>query len=257
MDIVRRGHYCSKATLNSEVKDIIRILGPDKNRTGYYITQDGTSISEYALDNYVYLDTVPDGEKVSTDKKRNIMADFAPTEQKPNTLEYQEEIETYQEEVVETVIKKPVKHIISEEDKKLFEIQQLIEKANIHKLNDYQDKKFGTRPYKPSNISITINVEIPYDIKKLSQICELFEIEYRDISKLIVKNIQLPNEFIQQKIENALRGSEILEESNENHIQTSQSNNKPKPIEYQENIETLNSGIQEVDNYLTDFFNGK
>src|ERR1035437_121645 len=56
MTIIKLGHYQTKMSIESEKAEIIKIIGEDVKRPGYWLTIDGESIPEYALEeNYVYL----------------------------------------------------------------------------------------------------------------------------------------------------------------------------------------------------------
>ena len=66
MTIIKLGHYQTKMSIESEKAEIIKIIGEDVKRPGYWLTIDGESIPEYALEeNYVYLvtSTAPEKQK--------------------------------------------------------------------------------------------------------------------------------------------------------------------------------------------------
>lgn len=56
--MIKRGHYQSKASLNSENPEIIRVLGPNKKKPNYYKIQGESDKSEFEIENeYVFLET--------------------------------------------------------------------------------------------------------------------------------------------------------------------------------------------------------
>lgn len=283
-EVVLPGHYCSRETLKSEVKEIIRVIGPDRRRTGYWITQDGKSLHEsMILDSYVALDT-----KANTDKskKDSIMRGL-----KPVTL--QEETESDSDENEEQVEEEHAPysvipdHLIPPEQKKTNQIKtelpkvnhkpvvvedkfdetrKLIEKASIENLNKNYREKYGTQPYKPINIRIPFDIQIGYELNKLAQICELFDINIREVAELIYQNITLPKQEIINVIENQLRQTTIIPlfKSIESDKVAEVQMEQPKTFEEQLNEEKnnekddiLGTGISEVDNYLSKMFNKK
>lgn len=283
-EVVLPGHYCSRETLKSEVKEIIRVIGPDRRRTGYWITQDGKSLHEsMILDSYVALDT-----KANTDKSRkdSIMKGL-----KPITL--QEETESESDEDEEQVVEEHAPystipaHLIPPEQKKVNqektelpkvnhkpiivedkfdETRKLIEKASIENLNKNYQEKYGTQPYKPINIRIPFDIQIGYELNKLAQICELFDINTREVAELIYQNIILPKQEIINVIENQLRQTTIvplsktIESSKVVEVQMEQHKTFEESINEEKNNEDddiLGTGISEVDDYLSKMFNKK
>lgn len=56
--MIKRGHYQSKASLNSENPEIIRVLGPNKKKPNYYKIQGESDKSEFEIENeYIFLET--------------------------------------------------------------------------------------------------------------------------------------------------------------------------------------------------------
>lgn len=75
--MIKRGHYQSKASLNSEKPEIIRVLGPRKSKPGYFVVQGDKDYSEFEIENeYVFMETVP---LETAAPKKNIF-DFEPIE---------------------------------------------------------------------------------------------------------------------------------------------------------------------------------
>ena len=261
LGIILPGHYCENSTINAEVKNIIRIIGPDKQKEGYWITQDGKSLHEsLILDSYTRLDTKP------TDKpnirKKNIMADFRPIKSKEDSYEdsYEDKpiIETVDKPkedkpIIETV-DKPVVHNVENKPKeekpdKFKTLNFLLSKSHIDNLNKNYMEKYGTEPYKPTIIEIPLKIEVPYDFDKLSQICELFDISINDVAELIYQSINLPKHVIL---------SDIINHLTIKHQNIPESNFVPKiDTNQQNNEEVVEKGISEVDEYLVKLFNGE
>ena len=267
LEIVIPGHYCSNDTLNAKVKDIIRIVGPDRNRQGYWITQDGKSINEnLILDGYTLLDTASGNGKfskgvVTRKNHKDIMKGFKPIKPKEQQDEddYDSQIveQPYEREIPEHLkpehLKQEQQVIEKQKPKKvdpLAETKKLLEKATIEQLNINYEKKYGTRPYKSEIITIPLKIEIPYHLEKLNQICEIFELDTKTVAQIIFENLRLPEEIILNILNNKLTGR-----IQETHIPTSQ-NTTVSEIEQpkQENKE-VEQGISEIDNYLSNFFN--
>lgn len=264
LEIIIPGHYCENNTLNAEVKNIIRIIGPDKNKEGYWLTQDGKSLHEsLILDNYTLLDTKP------TDKpnirKKNIMAGFKPIKRKNEIIEDSDD--NYIEENKQPVIKVEEKPIISEIENKQPVINKveekpdkfktlnfLLSKSHIDNLNKNYMEKYGTEPYKSTIIEIPLKIEIPYDLNKLAQICELFDLSVNDVAELIYQSINLPKHIILSDIINHLT---FKHQNNERKIILPESNFIPKFDTENKNEEIVEKGISEVDEYLVKLFNGK
>lgn len=251
LGIILPGHYCENSTINAEVKNIIRIIGPDKQKEGYWITQDGKSLHEsLILDSYTRLDTKP------TDKpnirKKNIMADFRPIKPKEDSYEDKPIIETVDKPVVHKVENKPKE----EKPDKFKTLNFLLSKSHIDNLNKNYMEKYGTEPYKPTIIEIPLKIEVPYDFDKLSQICELFDISINDVAELIYQSINLPKHVILSDIINHLtiKHQDIPEKK----IVIPKSDFVPKiDTNQQNNEEIVEKGISEVDEYLLKLFNGE
>ena len=277
LNIVIAGHYCSNDTLNEKVKDIIRIIGPDKNRQGYWLTQDGKSLNEsIILDDYTLLSTESHEKGASfkgkgVNKKKSIMKGFKPIEIKDNNDDeyfepkprnngnspYEREIPKHllpnagfdNTESSKTNIEKQYQETIKIKDP-LEETKNLISKASIESLNNNYEKKYGSTPYKPIEFEIPVKIIIPYELNKLSQICELFDIDTKTVAQIILQNIRLPEEtifnFIKQQLDNPNKQIEINQETNIP---------EPPKIKIQEQDEKLNNGIENIDNFISQMFN--
>lgn len=280
LEIVIPGHYCSNDTLNSKVKDIIRIVGPDRHRQGYWITQDGKSMSEaLILDSYTLLDTAAgsgksfEKGKVTRKKHRDIMKGFKPIksqdqqdeddEDETNEIKppYKQEIPDYlkpdyvkNENLTQNNKSKP----IEKPKDPLDETKKLLEKATIEQLNINYEKKYGLKPYKPEIITIPLQIEIPYHLEKLNQICEIFELDTKTVAQIIFENLKLPEETILHILNNKLT-SKVQENISDNTINmvVPKIRSIQEPQEQVQNNEELNKGISDIDNYLTSMFSGK
>ena len=281
LGIILPGHYCENSTINAEVKNIIRIIGPDKQKEGYWLTQDGKSLHEsLILDSYTRLDTK------STDKpnirKKNIMADFRPIKPKEdsygdsyddsykNSYEAKSKEDSYDDSYKNSYEAKPIpetfKPVIrnvenkpkEEKPDKFKTLNFLLSKSHIDNLNKNYMEKYGTEPYKPTIIEIPLKIEVPYDFDKLSQICELFDISINDVAELIYQSINLPKHVILSDIINHL----TIKHQNipEKKIVIPESNFGTKldtTTNQQNNEEIVEKGISEVDEYLLKLFNGE
>lgn len=278
LDIVIPGHYCSKDTINSKVKNIIRIIGPNNKRQGYWFDDSGRQYNEnILLDDYVLLDTKTHQpgqsfSKAQVRKRKDIMGDFKPVkinedlEDDYDTAPYSRKlpehlnpnsnpnpVNNHQTEVV--IEQKPVDP--------LAETKKLIEKASIESLNKNYEKKYGTTYYRAEVITVPIQIEIPYELNKLSQICELFELDTKEVAQIIFNNIRLPEEvilsIILDKINNPntyeqIRNQQPIQQQVQQSIQKPESKLKqPEPKQIQQN-ESLTEGISEIDDYLKNMF---
>ncbi len=274
LEIVIPGHYCSNETLNAKIKDIIRIVGPDRYKQGYWITQDGKSINEnLILDGYTLLDTKASegkftkGGVVNKRGKKDIMKGFKPIKPK-HEIDEEDETESYSEpyskpipahlkpdnvQLEQPQLEQPKKSTPKKIDP-LAETKSLLKKATIEQLNDNYEKKYGTRPYKPEIITVPLQIQIPYHLEKLNQICEIFELDTKIISQIIFENLRLPEEVILQILNDKLSGHVI---SNNNIIPENAHVKSAKSIETiveNKNQKEVESGISEIDSFLNDFF---
>lgn len=257
IQIIKPGHYCTKDTINMETKNIIRILGPDKNKEGYWVTSDGKSLHEsYIVDDYIPLDTqMVNDEK--TRRKPDIMRGFAPVEifETENEIHVPEEIpKLYTKETTETVRNIPEKIPQPKIDK----TTELIEKASIQSLNAHYKKRYGTEPYKPLEIEIPVKIIIKYEPTKLNQLIELFDIDIHKVSEIIYKNTEFPKSKIIEIIEDRINGkSDMLVGPAMTPAVAPESETKS---ETESESEPIKEGIREIDDYIIKMFgtpNGK
>ena len=303
-EIILPGHYCTKSTLDAEVKQIIRIIGKSQ-REGYWITDDKKEIPEYILlDDYVALDTVPQA-KPQRKFGKDIFGDFKPVE--INVTEEQVETDDYElqqpkqqqttihrqtndnneklialtdkqfEELLNRQIvkrKEPINNDeVNNEVKVTNDVKQdyidkqtlsIISKASIVSLNDSYEKKYGDRPYKQKKLSLNIELPIDFDLNKLQQIIELFELDDKQIARYIAHQIKINYEEIASIVLQAINGINLQETVDERPsiIQKSQPkpniNHEHKHINKQANVEkdnqeVIENGIKDINNLLSNF----
>lgn len=274
-EIILPGHYCLKSTLDAEVKQIIRIIGK-ANRDGYWITDEHKEIPEYVLlDSYVALDTVASQPKQKFGK--DIFGDFTPvhidTEDDEIDGEEEDEIETKQKLkqnnngniiLTDEQFEKLLKHnsngisvpnncktsnessVVNKPSNKYHLDEQtlsIIRKAEVVTLNDNHEKKYGDRPYKYKNLQVTIELPIVYEMNKLRQIIELFELDERKIAEFIAHQIKIDYHKITDLVYSELA-------SYQKQIENITQQATHQPIK-EENIQKkLESGINDVENLL-------
>ena len=293
-EIILPGHYCTKSTLDAEVKQIIRIIGKSQ-REGYWITDDKKEIPEYILlDDYVALDTVPQA-KPQRKFGKDIFGDFKPVE--INMTE--EQVETDDDLVYETNHQQQVtihrqtndnsEKLIALTDKQFEELLNrqivkrkepinnnevkvtndvkheyidkqtlsIISKASIVSLNDSYEKKYGDRPYKQKKLSLNIELPIDFDLNKLQQIIELFELDDKQIARYIAHQIKINYEEIASIVLQAINGINLQETEQESQPKPN-TNHEHKHINKQANVEkdnqeVIENGIKDINKLLSNF----
>ena len=263
-EIILPGHYCLKSTLDAEVKQIIRIIGK-ANREGYWITDEHKEIPEYVLlDSYVALDTIASQPKQKFGK--DIFGDFTPVNIDIEDDEIDDEI--FGEEEIEsepkqkqnnsgTIIltdeqfEKLLKHVpnnykasnessVVNKTSNKYQLDEqtlsIIHKAEVVTLNDNHEKKYGDRPYKYKNLQVTIELPIVYEMNKLRQIIELFELDERKIAEFIAHQIKIDYHKITDLVYSELVGCQKQVEK--------------QTIKEENNHKVLENGINEVENLL-------
>lgn len=281
-EIILPGHYCSKASLDADSKEIVRILGRS-SREGYWITDDKKELPEYVLlEDYVPLDTLAakPKQKFGTDIFRDFqeveISEETPIgefqEEPLNQPQYQpkasvnsdilrDEICNVLQEVLHdilpnqivskptaskpTVSKIPTKVSNSPSKTLSSETLSIINKASIVVLNDNYEKKYGDRPYKQHTIQLNLQLPINYDLEKLRQIIELFELDEREIARYIAQSINIDYDKITDNILQAML------DYNSNNVQRPKEAVTPKPVS---NENQLDSGIKEIDDLLAKFY---
>jgi len=279
--MIKPGHYQTKSSLNSESKDIIRIIGPKPGKKGFWITDDGKTIADYVLEeDYVNMNTVKNLDYVkSQEAKINIFADFEPVEidevidnqNESDETEQLFEQRNYQNNVVQINVKESVQK--KYEDPKVLETKNILHKIDIDFLNQKNFDKYGERPYKKEKIKFEVPLILNYNISKLETTIELLDLDVELVLDCIVKeSFQNIESLLRDELRNLLILKHIPEdkkygmlEVNENlsHLQ----NIGPGPTKIQvyknpeevviKSNETLEQKITEVSNYINNLLNNK
>ena len=235
--VVLPGHYESAASASQSdpnaARTIIRIIGCDNN--GYWLDSDGKRYTESDLQyNWVALDTVP---TLNTTKKQTaaLFRGFKPTPEPTGNgevLDYTkqypdidpgadpDEQEPYQYqsygpspvttlERPSTSLQRPnasirTRNQIEQESSKFNEIDFLLNKAHIDVLNQQSQENYGISKYKPTVIQLNLEFEIPYDLSKIQQIIELFNLKPIDVINYLYQSVEYPEASIKQKLRNLL-----------------------------------------------------
>ena len=277
--VVVPGHYCSKQTINSESKDIIKVLGPS-DREGYWVLDDKRVLNEYVItEDYVLLDTA--WSNSSTKQKNNFLDGFKPTTnnyyepaEDSYTDGYAEESYTdgYDEDSYivqnqEESYYKSVQHPnqqnkkgyeLSPEEEKRKQMEFIIQKANVDYLNKINDEKYGVKPYKEFTFTIPLEISINYDLKKLSVICELFELDNREVAEFLFDEIEIPHTQILSNIMDFLRMKNDSTEDVQMSIkpvETEKEVIKETPIQTQIKDDLNQSSNEQESNLAVSFFN--
>ena len=93
---------------------------------------------------------------------------------------------------------------IEQESSKFNEIDFLLNKAHIDVLNQQSQENYGISKYKPTVIQLNLEFEIPYDLSKIQQIIELFNLKPIDVVNYLYQSVEYPEASIKQKLRNLL-----------------------------------------------------
>lgn len=93
---------------------------------------------------------------------------------------------------------------IEQESSKFNEIDFLLNKAHIDVLNQKSQENYGISKYKPTVIQLNLEFEIPYDLSKIQQIIELFNLNPIDVVNYLYQSVEYPEASIKQKLRNLL-----------------------------------------------------
>lgn len=293
MEFVIPGHYISNVTIDSEVNDIIRVLGPSPNQPGMWIIDNGKMMHESMIVNsYTLLDTAATEKENNNNSMRKLLGDFEPiitdvhvgtvAGSTANNVIIHHPTPTHSVTTPELTIQtKPI--VIAAEKPRhytadsmpiikpnLFQgkleahpftetglnLIELFEKANIDNLNKSSNKKYGIEPYKPSLFDINFQIKIDYDLHKVIQICELFDIEIDDALDIIIKKSLTDNNDSSgsngnyQQIINGIVSDlkqQIKEASVQNQTQTQsiQTQSQPTPEPTTEHLVSTSKSYQD------------
>lgn len=242
--VVLPGHYESVSSASQSdpnaARTIIRIIGCDNN--GYWLDSDGKRYTESDLQyNWVGLDTVP---TLNTSKKQTaaLFRGFKPTPEPNGNGPQLDKQEPYQyqsygaapddmtgidsipygpslDDIAANDISTPERDRVSlqrpnasirtrkqieQESSKFNEIDFLLNKAHIDVLNQQSQENYGISKYKPTVIQLNLEFEIPYDLSKIQQIIELFNLKPIDVVNYLYQSVEYPEASIKQKLRNLL-----------------------------------------------------
>lgn len=238
--VVLPGHYESAASASQSdpnaARTIIRIIGCDNN--GYWLDSDGKRYTESDLQyNWVALDTVP---TLNTSKKQTaaLFRGFKPTPEPNGNGPHLDKQEPYQYQsygaapddmtgidsttygpAPVTTPERPLDSLqrpnasirtrndhqsVSSASSKFNEIDFLLNKAHIDVLNQQSQENYGISKYKPTVIQLNLEFEIPYDLSKIQQIIELFNLKPIDVVNYLYQSVEYPEASIKQKLRNLL-----------------------------------------------------
>lgn len=93
---------------------------------------------------------------------------------------------------------------VSSASDKFNEIDFLLNKAHIDVLNQQSQENYGISKYKPTTIQLNLEFEIPYDLSKVQQIIELFNLKPIDVVNYLYQSVEYPEASIKQKLRNLL-----------------------------------------------------
>lgn len=203
MIIIQLGHYQTKSSIGSERAEIVKIIGENKQRPGYWLTIDGESIPEYILvENYVPIVTSHSPEKqkqlpaslfeglseisdtdIIEDKNSDKIPPQVFTKAQGNNLE---EVQKSIEQNIPIQPKTVIKEVPINFDK------SILDKLNIDKINKSHSAQFGELKYheKPK-VTINLPIEFNYDLNKLKSTIALLELDTHDILNYLVSEISV------------------------------------------------------------------
>jgi hypothetical protein len=269
MTIIQLGHYQEKSSLSSEKPNIIRIIGVDPKKEGYWLTQDLKSIPEYILsEEYVFLYT-SHSEQPKKQVPLNIFEGIGDlVEDQKIFSEVQPQILPANSTHITPVQPKIVEEKIS------FELS-LINKISIDNLNKISLEKLGIEKYSKPTVNIQIPIILNYDISKLKQTIELFELNENIVLNHLVNQISIESlkpliliklkEFLHEPIQQLIAADKqeipILNEQQSKLLESIINDEIISPtkiiqqniIEDNSSIE-INNGISEINDYLKNQF---
>jgi len=251
--IITKGHYQSKDSLTSEKPDIIRILGPDSKKDGYWITQDGKSIPAYEIENnWIKLYT-------SASKTETKLPPLNIFEGIGENSDYEEIQEIQEKEVNFINSEASIKHKIEENKIIIKQIPfdiTIIEKINIDFLNK---KAFDTLGIESKIKKQILPIEFNYDIKKLRQTIELLSLNENIIIDFLIDNISIIEikKLLKERLKKNLF-EKIIEINEIIKIEPEKVEEKiyiePEKVEKEIIINNkIEEGISEIEQYLKTF----
>lgn len=205
--MITLGFYQSKHSLNSERPDIIRILGPSKNREGYWLTQDGDEKPEYdLLENYIKLDYT--NSEVKPKQVPTKLFEGLSEINHDNIIQQTQQVQQKQEITVSPITQPIIKEIPINFDK------AILEKLQIDRLNAVNQEKYGEPLYRTKPIlNVSIPIELNYDVKKLQQSIDILNLDAEEIALYIINDIDI--EYIRNLIVDAFLSKLEIKQSTE------------------------------------------
>jgi hypothetical protein len=278
--IIELGHYQEKSTIGSDKVNIIKIIGPVPNKDGYWLTLDNQKIPEYILiENFVRLDIAPT-QKGNKKPNKKLFMGFEPVKeqnQNINTQNVQDNSQIIvqspssrenQEKIITSVPDGPT--FKQEEIIKEHEYKNILDKLNYTHINKQHIDKFGIPKTKDNEkISITLDINFPFDLEKVKQTSKLLELDFKKVSEYLLSTITINNinKLIEEKLINLLETTEpteVIKQPIEPKIEIN-SEISTVPIiktEIEPEIETktevniiLEEKISEIDKFLSNFIN--
>lgn len=203
--IIIPGHYKRKNSESDGKVDIIRVLGEDLTRTGYWKTQDKNSISDYELtENYELLDTKHSEKSPGFFKKVNSrlfdgIEDFDETP--PLTYEYHST-----ELLPKPPVKTPVDNTftgftINPPITGKYQTTQIV----VPEKHPFIKELFGKLNKSKNNKSVELSIELllGFTINKLINSIELLDLSIDEVAEYMAENI-VTREILKTAIKNKL-----------------------------------------------------
>lgn len=235
--IVRPGHYESIETVDSTGKadghNIIRIIG--QVREGIWKDSDGKHYSESELqNNWVALDTATT-QSPNIQKKKNLFAGFTPTHVEDTVQQtYLDDHDSYRYSEREPVVKpvqKEVYHVetpkieereghskVAKQQEQFNELEFLLSRASIETLNKNSNDQYGTMPYSDFKLVLNVPVAIPYDIEKIKQIIELFNLDKNKVVNYLKQFVVIDEFTIVNTLNSIIIGNESVQKQTEKKV---------------------------------------
>lgn len=225
-----KGHWQTKASLEQESPDIIRIIGPSNNDDGWS-SMDGRNYSTYELENYyVKLATSSDGKDQKTKTKNSKLFDGLDelvSNHQNNELKPKNVVETFVSHVINeqptqiqqtpnSTLQEQVQHqqvttIIQEKIvEKIIEVQanfdtSVIDKLNIDNMNLKNQEAFGEDKYSKPTIVLPIEILFDYDLSRIAQTIDILDLNEKEvIDYLTKKSLTKLEKYVSSSLKNYL-----------------------------------------------------
>lgn len=216
------GHYRNRnsaeiGTDNSSSTDFIRVLGEDPNKDDFFLVHDGAqnkSLHEsQILANYVYINTVASPKDKTVSAPNHLFSDFKKVESNETNDSQQKQSNSEHSNSVNSDNIIPTQNIQQTQ-------AQIYSKEQQFTLNILEKLKQPVT----NKLSLTIDIEIPYNINKLRESIDLLGLDKSTLIQYLLNDLNL-NESIHKSISFAINNS--IEKP---HIET-ESEIKTEPVE--------------------------